>query len=219
MWAATGGGDLHFSTFYDNIRHEMNGNAPDRYPPSVSITGFGEFPTRELGQDFGYRAEASIVVSARDTVRLGNELHMETLDDRWPGPPAGMVFDYISLNGATRAQLGTFAEWQRQWNDRLITEFGLRNDTVRMDTGPVQGYDGVDPEAAAFNAMHRVRTDVNIDSTLLIRYQPDEQESYTFGLARRIALPTSTSAMPGARTPWARSRGSATAIATPVVPT
>jgi iron complex outermembrane receptor protein len=81
-----GWGDLHINAFYDHIRHEMNGNAADRYPPSVSITGFGEFPTRERGQDFGYRADASIVASLQDTVRIGNELHAQTLDDRWPGP-------------------------------------------------------------------------------------------------------------------------------------
>jgi iron complex outermembrane receptor protein len=184
-----GWGDLRFNTYYDNIRHEMNGNAPDRYPPALSITGFGEFPTHERGQDFGYRADARIVVSARDTVRVGNELHAQTLDDRWPGPPAGMMFDYISLNGARRTQLGTFAEWERQWDDRWATEFGLRNDTVRMNTGPVQGYDGIDPAAAAFNAVDRARTDVNFDSTLLVRYRPDDQDNYTLGLARKNRSP------------------------------
>jgi iron complex outermembrane recepter protein len=188
----TGGyewGDLHINAYYDHIRHEMNGNAPDRYPPSLSITGFGEFPTRERGQDFGYRVEASILASARDTLRIGNELHVQTLDDRWPGAPAGMMFDYVSLNGATRAQWGTFAEWERQWDGRWSTQFGVRNDTVRMDTGPVQGYDGIDPQAASFNATHRARTDVNMDSTLLIRYQPDDWENYTVGFARKNRSP------------------------------
>jgi iron complex outermembrane receptor protein len=186
---AYGWGDLHLEAYYDHVRHEMNGNAPDRYPPSQSITGFGEFPTLERGQDFGYRVDANIVASTRDTVRIGNELHVQTLDDRWPGPPAGMMFDYISLNGATRAQLGTFAEWERQWNDRWTSQLGVRNDTVRMDTGPVQGYDGIDATAGAFNAMDRVRTDVNVDSTLLLRYQADDQQNFTFGVARKNRSP------------------------------
>jgi iron complex outermembrane recepter protein len=188
----TGGhewGDLHVEVYYDQIRHEMNGNSPDRYPPSLSITGFGEFPTDERGQDFGYRVDARIVAWARDTVRIGNELHAQTLDDRWPGPPAGMPFDYISLNDATRVQWGTFVEWERRWNDRWITEFGVRNDTVRMDTGPVQGYDGIDSPAAAFNAVHRARTDVNFDSTLLLHYRPDDGQDFTFGLARKNRSP------------------------------
>jgi iron complex outermembrane receptor protein len=182
-------GDLNISTYYDHIRHDMNGNAPDRYPPSLSITGFGEFPTLERGQDFGYRVDARIVAATRDTVRVGNELHAQTLDDRWPGPPAGMMFDYVSLNGARRAQLGTYAEWERQWNDSWTTQFGVRNDTVRMDTGPVQGYDGIDPTAASFNTLQRGRTDFNVDATLLVRYQSDDQENYTVGLARKNRSP------------------------------
>jgi iron complex outermembrane receptor protein len=182
-------GDLHINAYFDHIRHEMNGNGPDRYPPSVNITGFGEFPTRERGQDFGFRADAAIAASARDTVRVGNELHVQTLDDRWPGAPAGMMFDYISLNNARRAQSGAFAEWERQWNDRWTTQFGVRNDNVWMDTGPVQGYDGIDPAAASFNAMRRGRNDNNIDSTLLVRFQPDDRQDYTAGLARKSRSP------------------------------
>jgi iron complex outermembrane recepter protein len=182
-------GDLHINAYYDHIGHEMNGNAPDRYPPNVSITGFGEFPTRERGGDFGYRVDASIAASIQDTVRIGNELHAQTLDDRWPGPPAAMMFDYVSLNNATRVQWGTFAEWERRWNDRWTTQLGVRNDTVRMDTGPVEGYDGIDPAAAAFNATHRARVDVNFDSTLLIRFRPDDREDYTLGLARKNRSP------------------------------
>jgi iron complex outermembrane receptor protein len=182
-------GDLHVTAYYDHIQHEMNGNGPGRYPPGASITGFGEFPTRERGQDFGYRADASIAASTRDTLRIGAELHGQTLDDRWPGPPAGMMFDYVSLNDATRMQWGTFAEWERRWNDRWITQFGLRNDTVRMNAGAVQGYDGIDADAASFNAMHRARTDVNFDSTLLVRFRPDDSQDYTLGLARKNRSP------------------------------
>lgn len=182
-------GDLHINAYYDHIQHEMNGDAADRYPPSLSITGFGEFPTVERGRDFGYRAAASITASARDTLRIGSELHTQMLDDRWPGAPAGMMFDYISLNDATRTQWGTFAEWERQWNGLWTSEFGVRNDTVSMNTGPVQGYDGIDPAAAAFNAAHRARSDDNIDATLLIRLQPDDRQDYTWGVARKNRSP------------------------------
>ena len=188
----TGGyawGELRINAYYDHVQHEMNGNGPDRYPPDISITGFGEFPTRERGQDFGYRVAADIAVSMQDTLRIGNELHAQTLDDRWPGPPAGMMFDYVSLNAARRMQWGTFAEWERRWNDSWTSQLGVRNDTVSMNTGPVQGYDGVDPEAASFNAAQRARTDVNFDSTLLLRFRADDRQDYTMGLARKNRSP------------------------------
>ncbi len=182
-------GDMKVIAYYDHIRHEMNGDTPDRYPPSLSITGFGVFPTLERGQDFGYRIEADIATAGRDTLRIGNELHGQTLDDRWPGAPVGAQFDYVSINNGTRTQVGTFAEWERRWTGRWTTLLGVRNDTIWMDTGPVQGYDGIDPTAAAFNASHRARTDVNVDATLLTRYQLDDQESYSFGVARKTRSP------------------------------
>jgi iron complex outermembrane receptor protein len=182
-------GDMKISAYYDHVLHQMNGNTPDRYPPSLNITGFGVFPTLERGQDFGYRVELDITASARDTLRFGNELHGQTLDDRWPGAPVGAMFDYVSINNGTRTQLGTFAEWERRWSGRWTTLGGVRNDTIWMDTGPVQGYEGIDPTAQSFNASHRARTDVHVDATLSTRYQPDDQESYSLAVARKNRSP------------------------------
>jgi iron complex outermembrane receptor protein len=183
-------GELHVSAYYDHIRHQMNGNAPDRYAPSpVDITSMGDMPTRERARDLGYRVEADIAASAQDELRVGNELHAQGLDDRWPGAPIGMMFDYVNLNNATRTRIGTFAEWERRWGAAWTTLIGARNDSVWMNTGPVQGYDGVDPTAAAFNASHRARTDVNVDASFLSRYEPDDQQSYGLGLARKNRSP------------------------------
>jgi iron complex outermembrane receptor protein len=121
----------------------------------VDITSMGQMPTRERARDFGYRVKADITASAQDELRVGNELHAQSLDDRWPGAPIGMMFDYVNLNDATRTRLGTFAEWERRWSRAWTTLLGARNDTVSMNTGPVQGYDGIDPTAAAFNASRR----------------------------------------------------------------
>jgi iron complex outermembrane recepter protein len=183
-------GEVHVSGFYDRIRHEMNGNAADRYPPSpVDITSMGFMPMHTRAQDFGYRVKADIAATQRDTLRIGNELHVQTLDDRWPGAPVGMMFDYVNVNSATRTQLGTFAEWARRWSGRWTTLLGARNDRLWMDTGPVQGYDGLDATARAFNATERSSTDSNFDATLLSRYQPDDQQTYGLGLARKNRSP------------------------------
>lgn len=189
-WGDLAWGKLFISGYFDNARHEMNGDAPDRYPPSpVDITSMGLMPTREHGEDFGYRVELDMASSVGDTLRLGSELHGQTLDDRWPGAPVGMMFDYVNLNHASRTQLGTFAEWQRNWNTHWNLLLGVRNDTIWMNTGAVQGYDGIDPTASAFNAQDRARTDVNVDATAVARYQPDDTESYELGLARKSRSP------------------------------
>jgi iron complex outermembrane recepter protein len=185
-----GWGELSVSAYYNRVHHEMNGNAPDRYPPSpVDITSMGLMPTIERGEDLGYRAELDVPLTAQDMLRVGNELHEQRLDDRWPGAPVGMPFDYVNLNHATRLQLGTFAEWQRRWSSQWSTLLGVRNDTIWMNTGPVQGYDGVDPTAQAFNAQERARTDVNVDASVLARYQPDDEQTYRFGLGSKTRSP------------------------------
>ena len=189
-WGDLPWGKLSASGYFDSTRHEMNGDAPDRYPPNpVDITSMGLMPTREHGEDFGYRVELAIAGSVGDTLRIGNELHGQRLDDRWPGAPVGMDSDYVNLNHASRIQLGTFAEWQRVWNERWSLLLGARNDTVWMNTGAVQGYDGIDPTASTFNALERARTDVNFDATAVARYQPDETQSYELGLARKNRSP------------------------------
>ncbi len=189
-WGDLPWGKLSASAYFDSNRHQMNGDAPDRYPPSpVDITSMGVMPTREHGEDFGYRVELALASSVRDTLRLGNELHGQRLDDRWPGAPVGMDFDYVNLNHASRIQLGTFAEWQRRWSEHWNLLLGARNDTIWMNTGAVQGYDGIDPTASTFNALNRARTDVNFDATAIVRYQPDDTASYELGLARKNRSP------------------------------
>lgn len=189
-WGDFPWGKVSANGYFDSARHEMNGDAPDRYPPSpVDITSMGLMPTREHGEDFGYRVELAIVSSGRDTLRLGSELHGQRLDDRWPGAPVGMMFDYVNLNHASRTQLGTFAEWERNWNARWNLLLGARNDTIWMNTGAVQGYDGIDPTASMFNSQGRARTDVNVDATAVVRYQPDSVQSYELGLARKNRSP------------------------------
>lgn len=189
-WGEFSWGKLSASGYFDRARHEMNGNAPDRYPPGpVDITSMGFMPARERGEDFGYRVEITIAGSARDTLRLGSELHGQKLDDRWPGAAMGMDSDYVNLNHATRIQLGTFAEWQRNWSPRWSLLLGARNDTLWMNTGAVQGYDGIDPMASAFNALDRARTDVNVDATAVVRYQADDSQGYELGLARKNRSP------------------------------
>ncbi|HXY96869.1 MAG TPA: TonB-dependent receptor [Steroidobacteraceae bacterium] len=189
-WGVVPWGRLSVGAYFDGIHHQMNGDAPDRYLPApVDITSMGVMPTRERGEDFGYRVELDVAGAAGATWRLGSELHVQTLDDRWPGAPVGMPFDYVSLDHGERTQLGTFAEWQRSWGAAWSLLLGVRNDTVWMNTGPVQGYDGLDPTAGAFNSLDRARTDFNVDASALTRYRPDDTTSYSFGLARKNRSP------------------------------
>ena len=127
-------------------------------------------------------------------MRVGNELHHETLDDWWP-PVAGVMMmapnTYVNINDGRRTRLGTFVEWERQWDRAWSTLLGVRNDMVWMDTGDVEGYNAMmyGADAAEFNARKHARTDANFDATALLRYEASSAESYEFGYARKTRSP------------------------------
>jgi iron complex outermembrane receptor protein len=177
------GGNLTATVYWDHIRHEMNGDGPDR------TTGMGDMPSRQRAQDYGYRLQAEFTLADAATLRLGSELQGQTLDDVWAGAPAGMMDDFIDIDNASRVRLGHYAEWQKQWQGGWTTELGIRDDLVWMNAGPVQGYDGLDDQAARFNAAPRARFDDNIDATALAAFAPDDGQSYSLGLARKNRSP------------------------------
>ena len=122
-------GDLHINAFLRpcSPRNERQRTGP--LSAQCQHHRFRGVSHPRAGQDFGYRVDASIVASTRDTVRIGNELHAQTLDDRWPGPPAGMMYDYISINGGSRAQLGTFSNGSGSGRDDGVPS--LACETIR----------------------------------------------------------------------------------------
>ncbi len=84
-----------------------------------------------------------------------------------------------------------YAELASKWNAQWTTLLGLRNDTVWTNAGPVQGYSAMmyGADAAAFNALNRAKTDVNLDATALARYEPNAASTYELGYARKTRSP------------------------------
>lgn len=202
-------GTLDIRGFYQHTHHEM-GFLQDKQP--------GDMPMKTDGQDFGYSVKAELPVSPRDRVLVGNEFHGQTLDDWWPPVTGSMMMGpltYWNINGGMRDRVGTFAEWEHKWSPEWGTLFGIRNDVVWMNTGPVQPYNWDNPimmggmamggmgmgmpmamanpdadAAKLFNARNRARTDVNFDLTALTRYDPDPGESFELGYARKTRSPS-----------------------------
>jgi iron complex outermembrane receptor protein len=100
---------------------------------------------------------------------------------------------FWNINGGQRDRFDVFAEWEARWSQQWLTQFGVRSDTVKMNTGAVQGYKStgaVYPAvAAAFNARDRQRTDNNIDLTALARYTPDATKTVEAGYAMKTRSP------------------------------
>jgi iron complex outermembrane receptor protein len=165
-------------------------------------------PMDVRGRNVGYKVQAEIPFGQRDTFRVGNELHLNTLDEWWspvtpfPGAPrtarGGMwPNSFINLNNATRDRLGTFAEWEANWSPEWNTLLGIRYDHTVTDTGNVQPYQDavISPtsrtvlEAAAFNTKDHERNFDTFDVTALMQFTPNKISQYEFGYARKNRAP------------------------------
>jgi iron complex outermembrane receptor protein len=178
-------GKLEGNVFFNRVRHTMGFIEPDKT---------GDMPMDTRATDMGYAIKGTIGLSSRDIVRVGNELYYNNLDDWWPPVPGSMMMGpdaFISINNGQRTRLGTWAEWEHKFDNAWTGLIGIRNDTVWMNTGDVQGYNMMmyGADAAAFNAADRARTDFNIDGTAILRYQPDGASLYELGFARKTRSP------------------------------
>jgi len=179
--------DAHF--FWQNTWHSMNvGKDKSTFPMPMFM------PMNTHGRDLGYTVKLELPLSARQTLRVGSELHRFILDDRWPavageapmmGPDA-----FISINNGRRARLGSYAEATSKWNARWTTLLGFRSDTVWMNAGPVQGYSMMyAADADAFNASRRAHSDLDFDLTAWAHYEPNAARTYELGYARKTRAP------------------------------
>jgi iron complex outermembrane receptor protein len=181
-------GRLDARLYYQDVQHQME--HLDQIKSKTSM------PMSTTSVAYGYSVKAELPKSERDTFRIGNEFHRYTLDDWWPPSfmsPTGMgPYDFQNVHDGERNRLGTFAEWEAKWDAKWSTLLGIRNDTVWMDTGNVQGYNGgatYSTDVARFNSWDHARTDVNIDLTALLRYEHDKAATYEGGYARKTRSP------------------------------
>lgn len=183
-------GTMDSRIYWQQTRHEMEFLA-DKQP--------AQMPMDTKGTDLGYSVKFDIPLTRADTVRLGNELHSQLLDDWWPAIAGSTMMgpnDYWNIRDGRRDRIGTFGEWERKWSSSWTTLVGVRNDTVWSNTGDVQPYNPVpsmmNPNAnaaTAFNAKDHARRDVNFDATALVRYTPSLGSSYELGYSRKTRSP------------------------------
>ncbi|MFD2232811.1 TonB-dependent receptor [Phaeospirillum tilakii] len=188
-------GSLDGQVYGLDIRHKMN----FLFGRSNAAVGAG-MPMLSQARQFGYAVKAEIPLGLDDTLRVGNEFDRFTLDEWWPATmtmtSAMGPGTFQNIAGGERNRIGTYGEWERAWTPRWTTLFGLRNDTVVTDSGPVQGYNWASgtsyhyrEDAAAFNARDRTRVDLNLDLTALARYQLSDTATGEAGYARKTRSP------------------------------
>jgi iron complex outermembrane receptor protein len=177
------------------------GGCPQVGPPTAANPcRAAGMPMDTEGWNSGLLLKADIDLSARDLLRIGAETQRYKMDDWWDPSGKGMwpgVF--WDINDGQRDRQALFAEWEAKWSQRWLTQFGLRGETVDMNSGPVQGYSPTFGYAGRpavglrddqiFNATDRSKTDHNVDATLLARYTPSAMQTIEFGLAQKTRSP------------------------------
>lgn len=188
-------GKLQARAYNEHTQHYMNFLAD-----KLQITNSLGMPMDTDGKNSGFSIKGDVILSERDTLRVGAESQRYRMSDWWSPisavvamPMQGMkggVFQ--NINNGQRDRLAVYAEWDAAWNSQWLSQLGLRSESVKMNTGTVQGYNTINYPAAtyaAFNAMNRQKSDNNIDITALSRYTPDERKTFEFGFAQKTRSP------------------------------
>jgi iron complex outermembrane receptor protein len=188
-------GTLHARAYNEHTQHYMNFLAD-----KLQITNPAGMPMSTDGKNTGFSVKGEVVLSERDILRIGTEYQRYRMSDWWSpisavvaNPQMGMKgTTYWNINNGQRDRLAVFGEWEAKWNQQWLSQLGLRSESVKMNTGAVQGYNTTSYPAAsyaAFNAANRQSTDNNIDLTALARYTPDDHKSFEFGFAQKTRSP------------------------------
>jgi iron complex outermembrane receptor protein len=191
-----GWGTLQARAYSEHTRHKMN-FLEDKafwYKTATQTIAAPGMPMDTEGRNTGAVLKADVTLSARDILKVGGEYQRYRLNDWWdPSGNGGMSPNtFWNINDGERDRFAAFAEWEARWNPQWLSLLGVRSETVKMDTGTVQGYNTGPTylaDATAFNASDRSRTDNNWDMTALARYTPDNSKTYEFGYARKTRSP------------------------------
>lgn len=193
-------GGLEARVYNENTRHKMNFLDNKLSAP----TSLG-MPMDTEGKMTGALVKADLLLSARDTLKLGTEVQRYRMNDWWdpvsatPGMMAPNVF--WNIKDGQRDRLDVFGEWEARWTPQWLSQVGLRSSTMTMDAGKVQGYnnaggmmgygDPANPASipGAFNALDHQKTDHNIDLSALVRHTPDAGKTFEAGFARKTRSP------------------------------
>ena len=190
-----GWGALQARAYDEHTQHYMN-----FLEAKTNVMSPLGMPMNTDGKNTGFLIKGDVVLSERDVLRVGAESQRYRMSDWWsPVAAAGMMGGgtFQNINNGQRDRLAFFGEWEARWSQQWLSQLGLRSETVKMNTGAVQGYNVMmygNPLLAtsipgAFNAANRASTDNNLDITALARFTPDEHKTFEFGFAQKTRSP------------------------------
>ncbi|MEI7455266.1 MAG: TonB-dependent receptor [Nitrosomonadales bacterium] len=190
-----GWGALQARAYSEHTRHYMN-----KLEATLTKTQVLGMPMDTDGKNSGFSVKGDVFLNERDLLRVGTEYQHYVLNDWWSSAPPSMMMSpntFWNINNGQRDRLAVFGEMESRWSQQWLSQLGIRYESVKMNTGTVQGYSTMsygNPLLAtsvpgAFNAADRQKTDNNLDLTALARYTPDEKKTFELGFAQKTRSP------------------------------
>jgi iron complex outermembrane receptor protein len=199
-------GNLQANVYHERTRHSMDFSKDKQYWYNSAMTGPANYnvagmPMDTRGRNAGASLKADIILSQRDTLKIGTEIQKYRLDDWWD-PVANSTMmspnKFQNINNGQRDRYDVFAEWDAKWNKEWSSQLGLRHSTLKMDADDIQGYNS-NPSASAmtryysaatnFNNQNHSKTDHNLDATAIARFTPDETKIFEAGYSIKNRSP------------------------------
>ena len=193
-------GKVNSQVYYDDTNHKHNFADDKKFTyTSMGSTSFG-MPMESDGKTFGVSVNTDYFMSDMSTVKIGAELQLYGLDDKWESNSSGEGMmsgnNFYNINNGERDRFDLYTQLDRVWSTNWLSSVGLRYGMVKTDAGEVQGYNNTDmmgsnqaTDSAAFNNSDRSKTDHNIDVSILSKFTPKKSSSIEFGYTMKTRSP------------------------------
>ncbi len=173
---------LETRAYVHDVDHLMD-NFTMRPPPMMRM----QAPA--TSRDYGLRSALEIP-RGDGRVWLGIDLHRAEFNAQQINA-MGLVRDTFADN--TRTRSGAFVDWETPVAGKWTARTGIRTDVVQTRAGVVRsGFGGpmVNADRDAFNAGKRRHSDVLVDATAALRFEPDEATSLELAMGLKNRAPS-----------------------------
>jgi iron complex outermembrane receptor protein len=193
-------GNINSQVYYDDTNHKHNFADDKKFTyTSMGSTSFG-MPMESNGKTFGVSVDTDYFMSDNSTVKIGAELQLYGLDDKWESNSSGEGMmsgnNFYNINNGERDRFDLYTQLDRVWSTNWLSSIGLRYGMVKTNTSEVQGYNNTDMmgsnqaiDSATFNNSDRSETDHNIDVSILSKFTPKKSSSIEFGYTMKTRSP------------------------------
>ncbi len=198
-------GKIESRVYHQHVKHYMNFGDDKKFDYGSMGTYVPGMPMNTKSNLYGISSVLTRDISDTQVFRTGIDLQQFSLDDWWPASGGSMAPNpFLNINNGQRDRYGVFAELQSQHSPTLKSIIGARYESVKTSAAEVNGYNGnrnsysmgsmsmttnEGNDSSAFNTSNRKQEDHNIDLSSLLKFEPNQVESYELGLSRKNRSP------------------------------